>query len=85
MPREPGISFSEHAARFLLALPRAHRERLLREIERLRSTLHDAKALPLKDASGRDLSVTHVRPWAITWWLHPVDWEVRILSIEAIR
>ena len=85
MPREPGISFSEQAARALLASPRPAREKLLREIERLRTTWNLPAAATSRDAAGRELSITHVRPWAITWWLHPVDWEIRILHIEAIR
>jgi hypothetical protein len=85
MPAEPAISFSEQAARTLLASPRAVREKLLREIERLRTVWNLPATATMRDVAGRELAITHVRPWAITWWLHPVDWEIRILRIEAIR
>ncbi len=41
--------------------------------------------MTIMDAAGRELSVHLMRPWSITWWLHPVDWEIRILSIEVIK
>ena len=61
------------------------REKLLREIERLQDNWNQPAAMTVHDVSGRELSVTLLRPWSITWWLHPVDWEIRILRIEVIR
>ena len=84
MPREPEISFSEQAARTLLACPRPVRERLLRTIGQLRSICHHPADITVKDASGRGLSISYMSQWAITWWLHPVDWELRVLRIEKI-
>ena len=69
----------------LLACPRAVREILLREVARLQSACHEPVAATVKDSAGRVLSITHLRPWAITWWLHPVDWELRVLRIETIN
>lgn len=85
MPRNPDISFSEQALRTLLASPRQMRVKLLREIERLQANWNQPAAMTAIDASGRELSMTLLRPWSITWWLHPVDWEIRILRIEVIR
>lgn len=85
MPRTPDISFSEQALRTLLASPRQVRVKLLREIERLQANWNQPAAMTARDASGRELSMTLLRPWSITWWLHPVDWEIRILRIEVIR
>jgi hypothetical protein len=85
MPRTPGLSYSEQAFRTLLSCPGGERGRLLREIERLQNCWHERSPMLKRDGEGRDLSVTLIRPWSITWWLHPVDWEIRILRIEIIR
>jgi hypothetical protein len=85
MPRTPGIFYSDQALRALLASPRGGRELLMREIERLRNNWDQPSAIMIRDGEGRDLTVTLVRPWTITWWLHPVDWEICILRIELVR
>ena len=85
MPRDPGISFSEQALRVLLSCRRPARERLLREVERLLAQWNEPAALTVRDGTGRELNVSLLPPFSITWWLHPVDWEIRILHIEIIR
>jgi hypothetical protein len=82
MPREPDVSFSEQAARALLGCSRTTREQLLKAIEHLQTTCHEPAEITVKDASGRDLSVSQLRQWTVTWWLDPADWELRILRIE---
>ena len=43
--------------------------------KRLIGHWNEPAALTVRDGTGRELNVSLLPPFSITWWLHPIDWE----------
>jgi hypothetical protein len=78
------VVLDEDAFHFFLSRRAQERKRLLTVFAQLRNDPYQKTSYTAKDSTGRDLSISVVQPFLITFWLDAAVTEIRIVNIQKV-